>query len=272
MNRIITIVIIILYLAGSAWGEENNLFNSLSAINYEAFRFEVEAAEVTTTPLDTEGYGLVGTLVTAGAVGLTYIFDNNIRNKVRGIEGNKYKKAADGGSIAGSPFLHIGLAAAVYGGGIIADSPKFTELGEMLGESVLLADATSFVLKQAIGRGRPFKTGDKGEFRPFKFKNDYDSMPSMHTASSFAMASVLSAAAENPLEKIFYYAAASFVGFSRMYKDKHWASDVVFGAAIGELCGRVVMRYHSEHGDERSLALAPAVSSEGVSLAVVGRW
>jgi membrane-associated phospholipid phosphatase len=160
----------------------------------------------------------------------------------------------------------------LYSGAIIADSPKYKELGEMLGESDLLADATTLVLKQAIGRARPFVAGDKGCFRPFQFKNDYDSMPSMHTASSFAMASVLSAASENPLEKIIYYAAAAFVGFSRMYKDKHWASDVFLGAAVGELCGRVVMRYHSDHGDERRLALAPAVSSDGASLAVVGRW
>jgi membrane-associated phospholipid phosphatase len=272
LRRFVTIAVLILSFSGTARGEENNLFNSLTAIRYEAFRFGVEAAEVTTTPIDTDGYGLIGTLATVGAVGLTYVFDNDIREKVRTIEGHEVDKAADAGSTLGNPFLHIGLAAVVYGGGILADSPKYTELGEMLGESVLLADATSFVLKQAIGRGRPFKTGDRGKFRPFKFSNDYDSMPSMHTASSFAMASVLSAAADKLLEKIFYYAAASFVGFSRMYKDKHWASDVVLGAAVGELCGRVVMRYHSDHGEERRLALVPAASSEGVSLAVVGNW
>jgi hypothetical protein len=269
--RFIAVMLVALAMASSAWGDEN-IFNSVTAIEDATLRIGAEAAQVVATPIDTDGYGLLGTLATAGAVGLTYIFDEDIRDKLQGAKSSDLDKAADVGNILGSPYLHIGLAATLYGGAIIADSPKYKELGEMLGESVILADATTMVLKQAIGRARPFVAGDKGSFRPFQFKNDYDSMPSMHTASSFAMASVLSAASENPLEKIFYYAAAAFVGFSRMYKDKHWASDVVLGAAVGELCGRVVMRYHSDHGDERSLALAPAVSSDGASLAVVGRW
>jgi hypothetical protein len=268
--RLVVVFFVVIFLASSAWCDEN-IFNSFSAIKDETFRFGVEAAEVATTPVDTEGNGLLGTIATAGAVGLTYVYDNNIRGKVKGVKGRSLDKATDAGNIIGSPFLHIGLAVAVYGGGIIAGSPKYKELGEILGESVLLADATSFVLKEAIGRGRPFAADDRGSFRPLRFKTDYDSMPSMHTASSFAMASVLSAASENLLAKFAYYAAATFVGFSRLYQDKHWASDIVLGAAVGELCGRVVMRYHSDHGENR-LVLAPMASSDGASLALVGTW
>jgi len=270
MLRFIPVFLVSLSIVSSAWGDEN-IFNSVTAIKDETFRFGAEAAEVATTPVDTKGYGLLGTIATAGAVGLTYVYDNKIREKVQGLKGKNLDKATDAGNILGSPFLHIGLAAAVYGGGIIAGSPKYKELGEMLGESVLLADAASFVLKEAIGRGRPFAADDRGSFRPFQFKNDYDSMPSMHTASSFAMASVLSSTSESSFAKFAYYAAATFVGFSRMHQDKHWASDIILGAVIGELCGRVVMRYHSEHGEER-LTLAPMATTDGVSLALFGRW
>jgi membrane-associated phospholipid phosphatase len=268
--RFISLFLFALSIASSAWGDEN-VFNSVTAIREEASRIGSEAAQVATAPVDIEGYGLIGTLATAGAVGLTYIYDADIRRRVQGAKSSDIDKAADAGDVLGNPFLHIGLAAALYGGAIIADSPKYRELGEMLGESVLLADATSFVLKQAIGRARPFAAGDRGSFRPFQFKSDYDSMPSMHTASSFAMASVLAAASESPLAKLTYYAAATFVGFSRMYKDKHWAGDIVLGAAIGELCGRVVTRYHGGHGQSR-LTLAPMATQNGVSLALLGRW
>ncbi len=81
----------------------------------------------------------------------------------------------------------------------------------------------------------------------------------------------LLATSENFLAKLSYYSAATFVGFSRIYKDKHWASDVILGAAIGELCGRVVTRYHGEHDDARA-DLAPMVTGNSVSLALVGRW
>jgi membrane-associated phospholipid phosphatase len=91
----------------------------------------------------------------------------------------------------------------------------------------------------------------------------------MHTASSFAMASVMASTTDNFGVKTLYYLGATFVGFSRMYKDKHWASDVILGAAIGELCGRVVTNYHSGNG---RIAIAPLVSGDSALLALVGKW
>jgi len=235
----------------------------------EALNLGNEGLEVIRTPLDVKGNGLIGTLAVAGAVGLTYVFDSDIRDKVLGTKSSALDSATDVGEIIGNPLVHLGVAGIFYGGGILADSPKWREVGAMLGEAALLADASTLILKQAIGRSRPFVSGDKGSFRPFQFSNDYDSMPSMHTASSFAMASVLASTSESLFVKTLYYSLATFVGFSRMYQDKHWASDALLGAAIGELCGRVVTRYHASR---TGLALAPAVSGDSVSLAVVGRW
>ena len=270
MLRTISAVLLGIFFASAAWGGDN-LFTSATAIKDEARRLGAEALQVAATPVDTEGYGLIGTLATAGAVGLTYVYDGDIRGKLQGAKSNALDRATDAGSLLGNPFLHLGVAAAVYGGGIAADSPKYRQLGEMLGEAALLADATTVVLKEAIGRGRPFVAGDKGKFRPMQFSSDYDSLPSMHTASSFAMASVLAATAESTLAKASYYAAATFVGFSRIYQDKHWASDVVLGAALGELCGRVATRFHAEQ--ERSkVTVAPIATGNSVALALLGKW
>src|SRR5450830_1224197 len=59
------------------------------------------------------------------------------------------------------------------------------------------ADAATLVLKGSIGRGRPYVNGDKRNFKPLQFDSDYDSLPSMHAASSFAVASVMSGASES---------------------------------------------------------------------------
>ena len=247
----------------------DSVFTSTTEIRRAAGRLGDEALAVVKTPVDTENYGLVGTLAVAGAVGLTYVFDTDIRDKVQGNKGHTLDSAADVGSTVGNPFVHLGIAAAVYGGGVMADSRKWQEMGEMLGEAAILADASGAILKEAIGRRRPSVTGDKGSFRPFQFKSDYDSMPSLHTASSFAMASVLAATSPSILAKLSYYTAASFVGFSRIYQDKHWTSDVVLGAALGELCGRVVTDYHARQG---GLALVPAVNNGAVMLYAQGAW
>ena len=268
--RFIFAVIAASIFSVSVASASDSVFTNLSSAKGEAARLVSEARDLASKPLDIENGGVWQTLGIAGATGLAYLFDNDVRTRIQNIKSESADKAAKAGSFVGDPFLHLGFAALVYGGGVLADSPKHRDIGLMLGEAALLADATTFVLKEAIGRARPFVGGEKGSFRPFQFRNDYDSLPSAHTASSFAMASVVAATSESVPVKLLSYGTALFVGFSRMYQDKHWASDAVLGAAIGEICGRVVINTHVRQGSK--VRLAPAVSSNAVSLAMVGYW
>ena len=47
------------------------------------------------------------------------------------------------------------------------------------------------------------------------------------------------------------YGGATLVGLSRMYHNKHWASDVALGAAVGTFSGLKVVRYSHNHPDNR---------------------
>jgi membrane-associated phospholipid phosphatase len=229
------------------------------------------AADLVVTPFQFENGNIFITLGVAGVVGLTYTFDKQIQEKLTARPNSSLNKAADAGSLLGDPYLHLGLAALVYGGSILADSAKWKEVGEMMAEALILADASTLIIKSASGRGRPNTTSSKADFKPLSFNSGYDSMPSMHTSSSFALASVLSATSGSLLMTTSYYSAATFVGFSRAYKNKHWASDVVLGAALGELCGRVVTSYHA-HSGRNKVALAPTFYESGAGLALVGTW
>ena len=40
------------------------------------------------------------------------------------------------------------------------------------------------------------------------------------------------------------YGVASLTAFSRLNRNKHWASDVFVGAAIGYFIGKMVVRYN----------------------------
>jgi len=247
-----------------------NFFSSASIIQEEASYLRDEALDLLRTPTDTEHNGLFGTVMVAGGVGLVYIFDENIRKPVREHGNQTLDKIANVGSAIGNPLVHIGMAGIVYGGGVLAGSQKWQETGKMLGEAVLLADAATFVLKESIGRGRPYVNGEKGSFKPLQFDSDYDSLPSMHAASSFAVASVMSGASESLWAKAAYYSAATFVGLSRMVDDQHWASDVLLGAAIGELCGRIVARHHAN--GKRKVVLAPIISGNSAFLGLSAAW
>lgn len=69
----------------------------------------------------------------------------------------------------------------------------------------------------------------------------YNSFPSGHTATAFAAAEWLRMEYwhKSPWIGIAGYAAATTVGVLRVYNNRHWASDVIAGAAIGFLSTRI---------------------------------
>ncbi|MBJ6799981.1 phosphatase PAP2 family protein [Geomonas propionica] len=245
----------------------DSVFTSTTAIKEEVVRFGGEGKLFMKGPVDPY---LTGTVVTAGLFGLTYLFDEKIRDEFAGSHHGVMRGITDGANAVSNPLLHLGVAAAFYGAGAMTDQVKVMQLGEEMGEALLLADGATFVLKGVIGRGRPYQVDSSTSYRPLQFKDGYDSLPSMHTASSFALAHVVAAKTDNIYGKVACYAAAGLAGFSRVYQNKHWASDVVLGAAIGELAGAAVTRYRSAPAG--SVTVAPMAIEGAPALALLGRF
>lgn len=263
------ILSVILSLPLSVFGANSDTSSISNEISGCVKHLADESVNLAKTPFQLNNNNLLLTTGVLGATALTYIFDKDIQQKLQNGQNNTTKNITNVGSLIGDPYIHLGIAALVYGGGIAADSAKWKKTGEMLGEALILADASTFIIKETAGRGRPDVTSSKGNFKPLGFKNDYDSFPSMHTSSSFAIASVMASSSDNYAVKTAYYLAATFVGFSRMYKNKHWASDVIFGAALGELSGRVVTTYHTSGN---KLTFAPVAIQGGAGLVMVKSW
>jgi membrane-associated phospholipid phosphatase len=47
------------------------------------------------------------------------------------------------------------------------------------------------------------------------------------------------------------YGGAALVAVSRMYSNKHWASDVMIGGLMGTFAGLKVVKYHHTHPNNR---------------------
>lgn len=97
--------------------------------------------------------------------------------------------------------------------------------------AIILAGIIVQIIKFTIGRPRPTLT-DAGlnNFGP-SLTIGFDSFPSGHTASSFALAAVLSLVF--PKGRYVFYSIAAIAGISRIYLDSHFASDVFAGALLG---------------------------------------
>jgi membrane-associated phospholipid phosphatase len=158
----------------------------------------------------------------------------------------------------------LALSAGTFVLARVAHQDGLADAGLHSAQAIVFGGATTNALKFVIGRARPREVdgGNAFTFRPWRGINDYASFPSGHTTAAFAAASAVSAelscsafAQSHPrigrVAPFLLYGAATLVGVSRMYHDAHWASDVVAGAGIGTISGRVTVR-RLHHGTTRN--------------------
>ncbi len=107
-------------------------------------------------------------------------------------------------------------------------------------------------LKVLVGRARPYVGSHDphafGKGDPLALSSRYESFPSGHATVAFALAGALTEEAgvhwpgRKRVVASVAYAVAAGVAFARVYRDRHWASDVVGGAVVGTLVSRRVVR------------------------------
>ncbi len=122
------------------------------------------------------------------------------------------------------------------------DNDEVRSLGVSSLKALALAEVAALTLKIAVGRSRPYRGTDPDMIRSFAFDRDQFFFPSGHTAHAFALATVLSRRYGDSHGWIPFvtYVLASTTAVSRVLEWKHWATDVVAGAAVGILAGRLV--------------------------------
>ncbi|MEO6877639.1 MAG: phosphatase PAP2 family protein [Gemmatimonadaceae bacterium] len=150
------------------------------------------------------------------------------------------------------------IGVTMYATGRIAKNERLAELGLRGTEALLIGEGAGSVLKDFFGRARPFvdsvrNPNDWQLMRGFSAGGKYQSFPSGHAVAAFAAAAAVTAETSRWWPNSTWaigpamYGGATLVGLSRMYDNRHWASDIIMGAAIGTFAGIKVVRYHHEH-------------------------
>ena len=180
-----------------------------------------------------------GALLVAG-----FAADPSLRDFVQDHRSGTTNRLADLGDLFGNKFVVVpALGLGLLGGKLLHRDGVF-RASLKAGEAAALASAVNGLLKVGFGRGRPLdRPGDPDFFRPFTLSDN--SFPSGHTALAFSMATALAAQTHHRWTHLALFSLAGLTGLARLNDDKHWASDVIAGAAIGILAGRWVSRRKS---------------------------
>jgi membrane-associated phospholipid phosphatase len=175
--------------------------------------------------------------------------------------------------------VYIGVG--MYAYGRLASDEKAADLGLHGTEALAIGAVTGTLLKGLFGRERPYVKRD-----PFNYKlgrgfrrEQYRSFPSGHTISAFAAAAAVTSETRRwwPGSEKFIgpamYGGATLTGISRIYHNRHWASDIAMGAAIGTMAGLKAVRYHHTHpGNALDRWLLTGSASRDASGRMLVRW
>lgn len=95
------------------------------------------------------------------------------------------------------------------------------------------ADIAGGAMRVAVARHRPDSTDDAWRFRPLRPQGEWGSMPSAHVTHAFAIAAGIAEESGRPWVSRVAYGLATLVAADRVYRQRHWSSDVLVGAAVG---------------------------------------
>ena len=128
----------------------------------------------------------------------------------------------------------------MYLTGAVLQDKKLAKAGAAGLTAFVMNDFASIKLKCGFERHRPNTGSPYNTFDGPDGNDSNRSFPSSHTSNIFSTATVVASIyKDSKWVPPVAYGFASLVGFSRIYTNHHWASDVLAGAAIGFICGKL---------------------------------
>jgi membrane-associated phospholipid phosphatase len=153
------------------------------------------------------------------------------------------------------------IGGTMYVAGRLSKDERLADLGWHGTEALVVGELLAVIIKGTMGRQRPYvqprNSNSYQLFRGFGGSDMYRSFPSGHATSAFAAAAAVSSETSRWWPETRWiigpilYTGAALTGVSRMYNNRHWASDVLVGAGIGTFAGLKVVRYQHSHPGNR---------------------
>lgn len=219
---------------------------------------------------------IVAGTVTAGVIGLVTLGDKPIqkffyRNESMFIKNSSYYFF----SPLGSGLISIPALGVFYVVGAINKNQRAKETGMKGLEAYVITAVLTTVVKEIAHRHRPYQDMIPDPHAwdgPLKWGGPYgifgyNSFPSGHSSAIFAVATVVGLEYwDTKWVPAVSFGLAGFTALYRLAVNDHWASDVLFGSALGYAVGSMV--FFNAH---KNLEIIP-VSSTGLGATLIYRF
>ncbi|UCH81026.1 MAG: phosphatase PAP2 family protein [Nitrospiraceae bacterium] len=261
MYRIITLLVLLAMLSISmsknavyAQTEPETGNNEIS-LNSDYFKgIFTDTKDIVTSPLKWDKKNWLKASLVAGVTLGLFVFDEDINDWIQDNRHDDLSEFANrfgGKNIVPPLFL-------LYAAGYVSKNIKAQRTALLTIENVVITGIFTQLMKFSFHRHRPNSGDPPDVWDGPGFENDNLSFPSGHTSLAFSIATPIATEYNNVIVPPLAYGLASLVGWSRMNDNKHWASDVFMGAALGYFTGKAVCQLNSPDGDPR-LSIQPVL-------------
>ncbi|MCF8369228.1 MAG: phosphatase PAP2 family protein [Bacteroidales bacterium] len=233
-------IIVLIYSSNLLFGQTDTVLvnGKINGTYFVSYWHDTKA--IISKPIQWKGKQWATFAGVAGLTGLTYIYDKEIFDFFeRNVNNTSDQISQNFIEPWGSGLYSLPLLAGVYLTGTKNSRHKNIALTGV--KAFILSGGAAVLLKHAFHRYRPNENllpNPRAWDGPIPFSSDHLSFPSGHTTTAFSVASVLAYGYKDKTwVGISAYTMAGLVGLSRIHDGKHWASDVVAGAALGTFVG-----------------------------------
>jgi membrane-associated phospholipid phosphatase len=254
--------------------EPQNIVPTSSFMRAYASSYWTDTKSVFTNPFHWKKSQIIAAAaVTAGTIGLIAFGDKPIQQFFHHNESNFISKTSYyffsplGSGLIGIPTLGI-----FYASGVIWKNKKAKETALKGLESYVITVVFTNVIKEVTHRHRPYQdaTPDPHIWEgPFSWGGTYglfgyNSFPSGHSSAIFSIATVIGLEYwDTKWVPAVCFSLAGFTALYRLAVNDHWASDVLFGSALGFAIGSMVY-----FNTNKKLQVIP-VSSTGIGATLI---
>ncbi len=160
----------------------------------------------------------------------------------------------------GSKRSVIALSGSALAGGLAFGDKKLRETSILIVASLAGTMGITMTGKRIFGRTRPYKEVGPHDFNFLKFsaEHQYQSFPSGHTSSVFAMVTVVAKQYPKTWVKVPAYLMGVSVAMQRIVSRNHWVSDTFVGGSLGYFVASFAVKYNKNR--QRPLALRPLIA------------